>query len=85
MAELTGDKLLCHRHNRNLLADTISPSIPAVTTLRSSLRMYVFLYIINCFLIICFVDSSPEVTFRITLVFQRLVDLVRDLICRGQT
>jgi hypothetical protein len=46
----------------NLLPDTTSASIPAVTTLRSSLNMYVFLYIIKFFLIVCFVNSSLEVT-----------------------
>jgi hypothetical protein len=36
--------------------------------LRSSLSMYVFLYII-LFLMACYFNSSPKVTFRIALVF----------------
>jgi hypothetical protein len=41
-----------------------SASIPVVTTLRSSLSMYVCLYTYNnCFLVACFVNSSLEVTF----------------------
>jgi hypothetical protein len=39
-----------------------------VTTLRSSVRMYVFFVYNNFFLIACFINSSPEVTFQIALV-----------------
>jgi hypothetical protein len=52
---------------RNLFPYT-SDSIPVVTMFRSSLSMYVFLYIIIFFLIACFVNSSAEVTFRIALL-----------------
>jgi hypothetical protein len=48
---------------KNLLPDTTSVSVPAVTALRSSLSMYVFLYITLFFLVACFVNSSLEVTF----------------------
>jgi hypothetical protein len=51
---------------KNLFPDT-SVSILAVTTLRSSLSMYIFVYN-NFFLISCFFNSSSVVTFRITLV-----------------
>jgi hypothetical protein len=50
---------------RNLLPDTKSASVPAVTTLRSTLSMYIILYIITFFLISCLFNSSPEVIFRI--------------------
>jgi hypothetical protein len=52
---------------RNLFPDT-NISIPAVTTMRRSLSMYVFFVNNTFFLIACFVNSSPEVTFRIVLV-----------------
>jgi hypothetical protein len=42
-----------------------------MTMLRSSLSIYAFLYTIHFFLIACFVNSSPEVTFRVALVFGR--------------
>jgi hypothetical protein len=44
---------------KNLFLNTTSTSIPAVTTLRSSLSMYVCSKIF--FIIACFVNSSPEV------------------------
>jgi hypothetical protein len=55
---------------KNLFPDTTSASVPAVTVLRSSLSMYVFFFVHNkfCFLIACFVNSSPEDTFRIALI-----------------
>jgi hypothetical protein len=53
----------------NTFPDT-SASIPAVTTLRSSLNMYVFFVYSTFFLTACFVNGSPEVTFRIALVLQ---------------
>jgi hypothetical protein len=54
---------------RNLFPNVASASVPAVTVLRSSLSMYVFLWIIF-FFIACFVNSSLlEVTFWIALVF----------------
>jgi hypothetical protein len=56
---------------RNLLSDT-SASILAVSTLRNSLSMYFFL-------IACFINSSPEVTFRTALVIK-----VWRAICRSQ-
>jgi hypothetical protein len=57
---------------QNLFPDTASALILAVTTLRSNLSMYVFLYIINSFLTSCVVNSSPGVTFRIALVLVML-------------
>jgi hypothetical protein len=51
----------------NLFPDT-TVSIPAATTMRSSLSMYVFFVNNIFFLTACFVNSSPEVTFRIALV-----------------
>jgi hypothetical protein len=57
-----------------------SVSIPAGTTVRSCLSMY-FLYILF-FLVACFVNSSPGVTFRITLVF--ITSNTRDL-CPAHT
>jgi hypothetical protein len=46
-----------------------SASIPTVTTLRSSLSMYVFFFVYNIIsLMACFVNSSLEVTFQIALV-----------------
>jgi hypothetical protein len=57
---------------QNLFPDTTSASIPEVTMLRSSLGAYTF-FICNkiVFLIACFVNSSPEVTFRIAIVYSR--------------
>jgi hypothetical protein len=52
---------------KNLFPDT-SASISVVTMLWSSLSMYVIFHIIIFFLIACFVNSSPDVTFRIALV-----------------
>jgi hypothetical protein len=49
---------------KNLFPVMISVSVPAVTTLRSSLSMYVLFL----FFIACFVSWSPEVTFRIALI-----------------
>jgi hypothetical protein len=40
-----------------------------VTMLRSSLSMYIFFVYNTFFLIACFVNISPEVTFQIVLVF----------------
>jgi hypothetical protein len=50
---------------QKLNPDMTSASLLAVTTLRSSLSMYVFLlYIITFFFLnACFVNSSPKVTF----------------------
>jgi hypothetical protein len=53
---------------KNLFPGT-SASILEVTTLRNSLSMYVFLLYNNFFLIACFVNSSPKVTFWVALVF----------------
>jgi hypothetical protein len=53
---------------QNLFPDMTGASIPMVTMLRSSLRMYVFFVYNFFFLIACFVNSSLEVTFRIALV-----------------
>jgi hypothetical protein len=47
-----------------------SSSIPTVTTSRSSLSMYVFFVYKNFFLIACFINSTPEVTFRTAVVFR---------------
>jgi hypothetical protein len=55
--------------HKNLFPDMTSTSILAVTTLRSSLSMYVFLY--TFFLIACSANSSPEITFQIALVFHK--------------
>jgi hypothetical protein len=55
---------------QNLLPDKISASILAMTTLRGSLMMYgFFVYNKFFFLIAHFVNSSPEVTFWIDLVY----------------
>jgi hypothetical protein len=55
--------------------DMTNASILVVTTLRSSWSMYVFLIRNKCFfLVVCFVNSSPEVTFRIALVFLYLIE-----------
>jgi hypothetical protein len=51
---------------KNVFPDTCA-SILAVTTLRTSLSRYVFFVIF--FLVVCSVNSSPEVTFRISLVY----------------
>jgi hypothetical protein len=56
----------------NLFPDTISASVPTVTKLRSSLSMFVFFV----FFIACFVNSSPDVTFRIALVKFRNYDTI---------
>jgi hypothetical protein len=54
---------------QKLFPHTTLASILAVTTLRSSLSVYVCIYVHNnFFLIACFVNSSPEVPFRIALV-----------------
>jgi hypothetical protein len=54
---------------RNLLPDMTGASIQAVTMLRSSLSMYLFLvYNKLFFLVTSFFNSSPEPTFRIVLV-----------------
>jgi hypothetical protein len=58
---------------KNLFPNTISASIPAVTMLRSSLSMYVFLVNNNFFLIACFVNSSPEAALRIALEYEYIV------------
>jgi hypothetical protein len=42
MAKLTGSRLLWHRYKINLFPDTTTASIPVVSTLRSSLSVYVF-------------------------------------------
>jgi hypothetical protein len=54
---------------KNLIPDMISVSFPAVTTLRSSLSTHVLFFAYNFFLISCSVNTSQEITFRITLVF----------------
>jgi hypothetical protein len=54
---------------QKLIPDRTSASIQAVTTLRSSVSTYLFsVYNAIFFLIACFFNSSPEVTFRIALV-----------------
>jgi hypothetical protein len=52
----------------NLLPDRTTASMPAVTTLRCIISMYV-LFVCNklCSRIVCFVNSSAEITFRIDL------------------
>jgi hypothetical protein len=56
---------------QHLFPDTTNASFPTVTTLRSSLSVYlVFVYNTIFYLIACFVKSSPEVTFRIVLVLR---------------
>jgi hypothetical protein len=57
---------------KNLYPGKISASISVVTTFRSSLSRHVFLYIIF-FLIACFLNSSPEIIFRIALVLTALI------------
>jgi hypothetical protein len=52
----------------NVFPDTTRVSILAVTTLRSSLSMYVFFVCNHFFSLLLFVSSSPEFTFRISLV-----------------
>jgi hypothetical protein len=53
---------------KNLFPDTTSASIQAVTTLKSSLNMYLFFVYNNFFSHCLFFNSSPEVTFRIALI-----------------
>jgi hypothetical protein len=53
--------------HRNLFPDTTA-SVPAVTTLRSNLSIYVFSVYNKNILIACFVNSSPEVIFPTALV-----------------
>jgi hypothetical protein len=56
---------------KNLFPDT-SASIPAVTTLRSSLSMYVFFVYNNFFsLVACFRKRFPEAAFQIALISVR--------------
>jgi hypothetical protein len=55
---------------KNSFSNT-SASIPAVTTLWSSLSMYVFFVYNNFFVIACFVNSLPVGTFGIALVGAR--------------
>jgi hypothetical protein len=56
--------------HKNLFLDVTSASVPAVTTLRSSLSMYVLFVHNNMFsLVACFVNSSPEFTFQIILLY----------------
>jgi hypothetical protein len=56
----------------NFFPDKTSVSIPAVTTLRSSCSIYVFSVIIKLlFLIACFDNSSPEITFRIAFLYEK--------------
>jgi hypothetical protein len=50
---------------RNVFPDT-NASFPAVTALKCSISMYVF-SVYNYFLLASFVNSPPEVTFRIAL------------------
>jgi hypothetical protein len=52
-----------------LFPDMTDASILVVTTLRSSLSIYVFFVYNNFFLISCIANSSPEVTFQIALVY----------------
>jgi hypothetical protein len=52
---------------------TTSVSVLVVTALRSSLSMYIFFVYNNIFLLIaCFVNSSLDITFWITLIFTRV-------------
>jgi hypothetical protein len=54
---------------RNVFPDATSASIPVMSILISSLRMYIFsVYNKIFFRIVCFVNSSLEVTFRIALI-----------------
>jgi hypothetical protein len=55
---------------KSLFSDQKSASIQAVTTLKSSLSVYVFLYVIKfVFVIACFVNTSPDISLRIALVY----------------
>jgi hypothetical protein len=65
-------RLFWHRH-KNLFPDMTSDSSPAMITLRSGFKMYIF-FCMHKNLIVCFVNSSPEVTFRIALVFKYYLD-----------
>jgi hypothetical protein len=59
---------------RNLFPNMTGASIPAVTMLKSGLNMY----ILEFFLIACFVNSSPDVTFLIALVLLALMCISSD-------
>jgi hypothetical protein len=74
VAELTSGRLLWHRHTKTYPFMT-SASVPAVTTLRSSLSVNVFFVYNNFFLIACFVNSTLEVPFQISLVQGRIAKL----------
>jgi hypothetical protein len=55
---------------KNLFHDTKIASIPALTMLRSNLSMYVYFICNKIFCLIAYsVNSSPEVTFVVALVF----------------
>jgi hypothetical protein len=57
---------------QKLVLDITSATVPSVTSLRSSLSMYIF-FVYNKFSCShCFVNSSAEVTFRIALVLFRI-------------
>jgi hypothetical protein len=49
-----------------------SASVAVVTMSRSSLSIYIFFVHNNFFLIACFVNSSLEVTFRISYVYNTI-------------
>jgi hypothetical protein len=55
---------------KTLFPDMTGASMLAVTKLRSSLSMYVFFVHNHFFLLACLVNSKPEVTFWIALIFQ---------------
>jgi hypothetical protein len=70
VAELTGGmQTSLMRAYKNLFPDTTSVSILVVTTLRSSLSMYVFLVYDNFFSLLVLLTARREVTFRIALLY----------------
>jgi hypothetical protein len=55
---------------KNLFRDTTGASVPAGTVLRGSFRKHVFSYIVIPPSIACFVSNSPEVIFRIPVIYK---------------
>jgi hypothetical protein len=58
---------------QSLFLDRISASITAMTTVRSSLNVYVFLCIQWLFPHCLFFSSSSEVTFQVTLILHYMI------------
>jgi hypothetical protein len=72
VAELTGGRLLWHRHTKTYSPIWQLPQFWRWLCWEAAYVCTYFLYTINnFFLIACFVNSSPEVTFRIAFVLLR--------------